>query len=46
MPPGRVFPAIAYDTSRNTIVMYGGNGGVNCAGGNGNCNETWEMVPN
>jgi hypothetical protein len=46
MPPGRLFPAITYDASRETIVMYGGNGRANCPGGNNNCNETWEMVPN
>jgi hypothetical protein len=41
-PPNRDSAGLAYDRARDVIVMYGGNGN-NCSG---NCDETWELVPN
>jgi hypothetical protein len=43
-PPGRGYPTLVYDGGRDTIVMYGGYSTL-CPG-NGNCGDTWEMVPN
>lgn len=40
-PSARDSVGIAYDESRDVIVLYGGNGAP-CGG---DCDETWEMVP-
>jgi len=40
-PPARDTVGIAYDTDRDVIVIYGGNG-TSCGG---NCAETWEYLP-
>ena len=40
-PPARDTVGIAYDTDREAIVIYGGNGD-SCGG---NCDETWEYLP-
>ena len=40
-PPARDTVGIAYDTDRDVIVIYGGNG-VSCGG---DCAETWEYLP-
>lgn len=45
-PPGREWPAITYDASRDTIVVFGGAGTNAACPGNCNCADTWEMVPN
>jgi len=42
MPPGRDSVGIAYDEARDVIVMYGGNGAAACGG---DCDQTWEFVP-
>ena len=39
-PPARDRAGVAYDSGRNEVVMYGGNGS-GCAGEGGNCNTTW-----
>ncbi|MGE0397282.1 MAG: kelch repeat-containing protein [Kofleriaceae bacterium] len=41
MPPERDSVGAAYDEARDVIVMYGGNGAP-CGG---DCDETWELVP-
>jgi hypothetical protein len=42
-PPGRENSATVYDASRDVIVLYGGY--RSGCGTNGDCPETWEMVP-
>ncbi len=42
-PPARDSTGLAYDASRDVIVMFGGNGS-GCAGAQ-HCDETWEYIP-
>ena len=41
MPPARDSCGIAFDSSRNAIVLYGGNGS-SCTASNGDCQDTFE----
>jgi hypothetical protein len=45
-PPARLAPGLAYDPSRDVVVMYGGYGydtDPDCDS-NGNCGGTWELA--
>jgi hypothetical protein len=44
-PPRRDSTAVAYDPTRDVVVLYGGNGD-SCTGSFMDCDETWELLPN